>query len=405
MAKPEEVPNTPKELEPNINCLKRGIFDEYPLLPNEVVLSSRITFLSENFNDFPKRTLVYEVITNKAVLYFLLKNIGLNNEYIPILQEPKFITSPKLYSNLNSLSLKLNAKSVAVFMGKGIASGMLSAVGGAIANAIIEAIFPPEIPEYFDEVYAQITKIVKQEIQQSKIDSISGAITNLIQKINYEYVPALKQRNLNNKEDREHLFNLLQKYDQTFLSGAQGMLGTLQQKDKANAGFTVFMLGATLQLSIYQEMANVDPMNKNSKGEWLPANKSSYGKANTGTLAKTAESFIKHAKNTYDAIMKASDNAVKTEKFMTERAYVIGQTLATDRTYYCRIKDNGVATNIVWEIGQDDKHGNNPKFDQFVKQEVPAYKEQKKRNLDDEMNHPIEIIENWKNLINSPVKL
>ncbi|MDO6676074.1 hypothetical protein MK851_04040 [Tenacibaculum sp. 1B UA] len=405
VAQPEEVPNIPTELDVNINCLKKNILNEYPLLLNEVIINDRITFLLEKFHNLPKRTIVYELTTNKTSLYFLLKNISLDNEYNLVLQDSSFTLPPKLHSNLDSLSLKLNVKSVAVFMGKGIASGMLSAVGGAIANAIIEAIFPPEIPEYFDEVYAQITKVVKQEIQKSKIDSISGAITNLIQKINYEYVPALKQRDLKSKEDREHLFNLLQKYDQTFLSGAEGMLGTLQQKDKASAGFTVFMLGATLQLSIYQEMANVDPMNKNAKEEWKNPNESSYGKPKSGTLAKTAESFIKHAKKTYDSIMKASDNAVKAEKYMTERAYVIGQTLVTDRTYYCRIKDNGVATNKVWEIGQDDKHGNNPKFDQFVKQEVPSYKEQKRRNLDNEMNHPIEVIENWKSLINSPIKL
>ncbi|WGH75895.1 hypothetical protein P8625_01650 [Tenacibaculum tangerinum] len=405
VAKPEDVPSIPKELEPNMNCLKRGITDEYPLLPNEVILRNRMTFLSETFQDFPIRTLVFELTTNKAILYFLIKNIGLNNEYVPILQESEFTQPQKLYPSLDSLSLKLNVTSTAVSIGKDIASGMLSAIGGAIANAILDEVFPAKIPNYFDEVYAKITKIVKQEIQQSKIDSISGAITNLVQKIKNEYVPALEQSNTKDKEDRQALFKLLQKYDQTFLSGAEGMLGTLQQKEYAKAGFTVFMLGASLQLSLYQEMANVDPMNKNAKGEWMPANKSSYGKPKTGTLAKTANDFIEHAKKTYNEIMTDSNNAVKAQKFKKERSYVIGQTLVTNTYYYGRIVDNGVATNILREIGPDAKNGSNPKFEAFTKSEIPKYKKTKRENLYKEMNSPLEVIESWKELVKTPIKI
>ncbi|MEE3999327.1 hypothetical protein V1T75_03165 [Tenacibaculum sp. FZY0031] len=405
VAKPEDVPSIPKELEPNMNCLKRGIIDEYPLLPNEVTVSSRMTFLSEAFQSFPKRTLVYELTTNKAILYFLIKNIGLNNDRSLILQEYEFTTPSKLYSNLDSLSLKLNVTSIAVSIGKGIASGMLSAIGGAIANAILDEIFPPKIPDYFDEVYAQITKIVKQEIQQSKIDSISGAITNLVQKIKNEYVPALQQSNIKDKEDRQALFKLLQKYDQTFLSGAEGMLGALQQKEYAKAGFTVFMLGASLQLSLYQEMANVDPKNKKSNGEWQSASESSYGKPQIGTVAKTANDFIEHAQKTYDEIITDSNNAVQAKKFMTEHSYVVGQTLVTNKTYYCRIVDNGVATNVIWEIGKDEKNGSNAKFENFKNIEIPKYQKTKRENLDKEMNSPLEVINFWKALKDSPIKL
>lgn len=406
LAKPKDIP---KGLQKNIDCLRATLSGDFPLLPPEVVREDIVTVLKKDFEHIPANTVVVQRNTNLATLYFIVENIGVNDDYNPVLQnlEPRLQAQPQLTKGQITLFAGSGKKSIASFIGKELASGILGAVGGAIANAILDAIFPPETPAYFDEVYKHIAKIVHQEIQQSKIDEVSGAITNVVKKINNEYTPALKERDLTKEKDRKFLYNLLQKYDQTFLSGAGGMLGTLQQKENANAGFTVFILGASIQLSLIQELANVDPMNGDEKKGWKSPLQSSYGKPKTGTLAKTAKDFVTFGEETYKEVLKARRESITAEKY----SELVNETKwgsrfpSWKRHYYVRVNDNGVATSVLKDIGQDDKNGKNANYDAFVKNELEAYRKKKNDEFIEEMNFPLKTIAIWKKLIENPIKV
>lgn len=408
LAKKKNLPST-KKIQDNINCLRTRLNNEYPLLPPEVVSEDFVTVLLEEFNGIPAKTVVLRRTTSFATLYFVILNMAIDDDNNLITQTVENTNNtPPLLSEEKIILFSGSGKtSIASFIGKELASGILGAVGGALANALLDAIFPPEIPAYFDEVYKHIAKIVHEEIQQSKIDSISGAITNVVKKINNEYTPARAERDLTKEKDRIYLYNLLQKYDQTFLSGAGGMLGTLQQKGNANAGFTVFILGASIQLSLIQEMANVDPMNGSEKKGWKTALESSYGKPKTGTLAKTAKDFVTFGEKTYKNVLKARRESITAEKY----SELVNETKwgsrfpSWKRHFYVRVNDNGVATTVLKDIGQDDKNGKNANYDAFVKNELENYRKKKNDELIKEMNNPLETIGKWKKLIDSPIKL
>lgn len=409
LVKSKDLPAIPKGLQKNIECLRSILNNDFPLLPAEVVREDIVTLLAKEYGQIPVNTVVIQRNTNLATLYFILENIAVDKEYKPILQTIDLpLQAPQpLTQGQAILFAGTGAKSIAATIGKELASGILGAIGGAIADAILDAIFPPETPAYFDEVYKHIAKIVHQEIQQSKIDEVSAAITNVVKKINNEYTPARKERDLTKEKDRKYLFNLLQKYDQTFLSGSGGMLGTLQQENNANAGFTVFLLGASIQLAIYQEMANVDPMNGDEKKGWKSPLKSSYGKPKTGTVAKTAKDFVVFGDKTYKAVLKARKNSITAEKY----SELVNETKwgsrfpSWKRHYYVRVNDNGVATTVLKDIGQDDKNGKNPNYDAFVNNDLANYRKEKNDELIAEMNNPLETIGKWKKLIDSPIKL
>lgn len=409
LATQENLPAIPAELQKNINCLRGILNHDFPLLPPEVVDEDFVSVLLEDFNGIPANTVVLRRTTNLAVQYYVLLNIAVDADYNPILQsiETSLRTPQPVSAGHAQLLRGLGKESVGAFIAKGIAGGLLSAIGGAIANAVIDAIFPPQIPAYFDEVYQQIAKIVHQEIEQSKIDSISGSITNVVKAINNVYYPALSERDLSKKIDRDYMYQLLRGYENTFINGTDGMLGFLQLKEHANAGFTVFLLGASLQLAIYQELANVDPMNGSDDKGWRSPLESSYGKPKTGTVAKTATGYITFAQETYKNILKAREESITAEKYseLVPENKQFSKFITWKRVYYVRINDNGVATTVIKEIGQDNKDGKNPIYDTFVAKDLVNYRQTKVNELIKDMNNPLDVIADWQQLVETPIKV
>jgi hypothetical protein len=408
-----EFPQIPKVLANNAQCLIATVDEQFPLLPTELVVEDFITALADEFDHLPKNTIVLERTTNFATLYFVVANMKIEGDSArPIEQDIKFAEEePKILTAMGFEDAKFDwsVKGISLFVGEKIATTVATKIGGAIASAILAEFFPPGAPDYFDEVYKKITQIVGQKIQQNNIDSINGAINNVVQKINNEYVPARQQSDISKEKDRKRLFNLLQKYDQTFLSGPGGMLGTLQLKDNAQPGFPVFILGASIQLAIIQEMANVDPFNGSEKDGWKESTQSSYGKPKTGTLAKTAKEFSDFADKTFDKIIAARRAQVTVQKI-----WIFGKHpgkwykkkfSGLRSTHWGRIMDNGVYMDIEKYIGADKKDKSNSRLDKFIKNEVADFKDKREAELHTTMNYPRDIIKAWRKVVITPIRL
>lgn len=409
----KNLPKVPKALKENIDCLINTINDKFPLLPNEIVKNDFVTALKEDFAHLVAGTVVVERTTNFATLYFIVANLRIDGDSARPIEQDVVVeeNQPELMAmGFEDASFDWSVKGITLFVGEKVATTVATKIGGAIASAILAEFFPPGAPDYFDDVYKQITKIVGQKIQQNKIDAINGAINNVVQKINNEYVPARNQSNLTKEKDRRRLFNLLQKYDQTFLSGPGGMLGTLQQKDNAQPGFPVFVLGAGIQLAIIQEMANVDPYNGDEKKGWKAATQSSYGKPKTGTLAKTSVAFADFADKTFDKIIKARRKQVTVEIvgiFGKHPGKWYKKKFSGLRTtYWARIMDDGVYMDIEKYVGMNNKDlEESTRYKNFVKNELADFREDREAELHTTMNYPRSIIKDWRKLKTTPIKL
>lgn len=392
-------------MQKNIDCLLETADGAIPLLPNEYVIEDFVATLAKPVEEIPEGTVVLQRTTNFATLYYVVKNVRMEGSEA-MMQAIHFDQEIELQlQSSDDLNVGEWLSSLPLKLAKGIGSGMVSGLGGFIFKAILELIFPPGVPNYFDQVYKEMTRIVNQKIDQSLISTINGAISNLVDKLANEYKPAKKISNLNSKEDRRRLYDLLQKYDQTFLSGPGGMLGTLQQEQIAKAGFGVFMLGASLQLAIFQEMATIDPFNGNEKDGWKSPLQSSYGLPKEGSVAKMAKKYADTAANIWEKIVEARKELVKPEKFhqplvRKDKKFVTALVTA----FFVRVQDDGAATNVEMEIGPGEK-GKNPLYDQFCSNQLVAYKNQKVKELSEKMENPPSIIQNWLALVEKPINV
>ncbi len=183
-------------------------------------------------------------------------------------------------------------------------AGKIPHVGGlgqGIISYVFQKFFPGcsssgGPPSYFAEVYEVIRSIMRGELDQDTKQAVDAAARNVMNALDHEFYPRKRCANLVNPHHRQDLTNLLHKYDQTFLSGPSGMLSRLEANPEL--GLDAYVIGAGLRLTIYQELALVDPF-LGAPGHWC---KSSYGLPVSGTVAKFADHASRFAVKAYGQI-------------------------------------------------------------------------------------------------------
>jgi hypothetical protein len=284
-------------------CLLEKVDQMSPLLDGEKVEEDFFSYLTAPFDCFSASTVLLRRKTNLAELYYIVQNVGVTPQGNLVLQGSALPAPP-------TMILRGDSGSFAAKMGKSLAGGLASSIGGAIGGLFWDALFPPGVPGYFDEVYKEISK----RLRQDAAIHIKGALGNIQNAISAEYRPRKATADLSQEDTRKDLFGLLQKYDTAFLSGADGMMGTLTDPAYAEEAFPIFLLGAGLQLALYQEMAVVDPLRKADK-TWPSPLESSYGRPKTGTTALAAARLAGHARETWQNMTGKRAAAITIEEY------------------------------------------------------------------------------------------
>ena len=373
-----------------VQCAVGKIEKNYPLLPGETVESDFASYLTEPFLNFPTGTAVIQRMTNMASLYYIITNVEVDERGDLLRREPR---------GRMPMAGSLDGESLPAKLAMSVVTGMASAVGGAIANFIIGQIFPPDVPSYFDKVYQRMSELIGQGLQQDKVESVNGALNTIKDHLQDEYGIARRQANLEDESDRAMLFNLLQKYDSAFISGPGGMLGTLQSEKNEQAGFAVFLLGASLQLAIFQEMSNVAPQKKD--GKWLKPNETSYGRPQSGTVAVTAQKYASYADRIWPKLIESRIKNIRAVEYEANKHIVSGDVYWE---LHGKIDDNG--TNM-WNRQMNkhnEKDGSNPTRTQ-LNNDVATYKQQVTTKLTLTYSDPKAIANKWRELIAQPMRL
>ena len=385
-----------RERELRMACALQSVERETPLLSGETVESDEFSFLTGAFMGCPERTVGLRRRTNYGEMLYLFPGATIGSDGQLQLSEPPLpegIVAP-------AIAMEIDFGSIATKIAGGIASGMLSAVGGAIAGAIIGKIFPPGVPSYFDQVYKEMERIIGAQLQQSIIDQINGAINNVKVHITTEYTPAKVGKDLNKLDDRQFLFNLLQKYETTYLTGPGGMLGTIMADQYAKLGLGIFVLGAGLHLTLFQEMANVDPSNKGADGKFRSPLESSYGRPQSGTIASTAAYYSDFAEKFWPQVL--ADRRNKIHQWDEVKCIPAGGNGSICHRYSA-FKDDLTGDQTV-VTSDADKHGNSPARDQLIR-DYQAYVDKRVAELTKSLNNPPEITGNWRKLVATPIKV
>jgi hypothetical protein len=377
------------EVDRRSRCLLDFLKEHSPLLYGEHVEDDFFSYLTAPFNGLPAGTALLKRTTNKAELFYLVENIGVTAKGDLELQNVEAVDGrPPKAPRARAASGK---ESAATKLAKNLGGKLAGMVFGFAKDFVWDQLFPESVPDYFDEVYREIAARTGQSIREETAKQVGGALKNIQQKLREEYAPRKKNADLKAEKDRKDLFKMLHGYDQAFLSGPGGMLGSLQHPDYAIGGFGVFLLGATLQLGLYCEMATVDPVpDKNNK--WKTPAESSYGKPGDGTAALAAQNFIAYAKATWPKVQKAREDVITLREYSvsTKVSHVSAST-----KYYIEYKDGQDViqhTQIFYR-----KDGSND--GDAVKQNYRNYKENKIQELTAQLSYPVSIYTDWEKLV------
>jgi hypothetical protein len=243
-----------------VQCLFDTLGKVSPLEPGEVLLEDRISLLTEPFAEQPANTPVLRRTTNMAELFYFVDGIqvvdGAVVEVKPTDSEAD--EEPAAESGKKSTPITSYLPTVPE-LAKNFGFGIASWAGGMVGAAVFNAVMPGNgVPSYFDDVYQEVTKIVKQEIQKNTIDYMNGKVNGINSWVLNQYTPLKKDPKTT-------------KIELTAALGSQvkvmynDVLGPLMTDAYAKAGFTVFMLSASMHLALIQEQAMVDPKHKNAK--------------------------------------------------------------------------------------------------------------------------------------------
>ncbi len=393
IATPAQFPSVTDEQMAEVNlrsrCLLEHVERMSPLLEGERIEEDFFSYLTEPFESLPASTVLLRRRTNLGELYYLVENVGItpHGELVP---QGSALPAPRV------VMFDITLGSAAAWLGEKVASGLVSAIGGAIFSAIWDQMFPPGVPDYFDQVYEEISRRLRADVAVH----IKGALGNIQNAISSEYRPRRAGADLSLPRIRQDLFNMLQKYDNTFLSGSDGMMGTLMDPTYAEEAFPVFLLGGGLQLALYQEMANVDPV-LNSQDQWPSPLESSYGRPQTGTTAITAKRLAAHARQTWTKMMQKREEAIK----LNELSYAGGSggSGVAVALHTIEYSDGGRTIEYVRLEYKDENKNNQLKA--AVCSRFEAYKAQKKAAFVEEYNHPESVCGEWEKLIDRPILL
>lgn len=247
---PELSEKIASRIETSKTCADNSLERDYPLLPTEKVIRNFYSYLLEPFMDVPKGCAVLRQETNFAEIYFFFEDTAIVDGKIELVPYPTCETKPLVKTVLRSSALPKFAQE--------LAEGLLGGIGGEIGSLICNTIFQILGINYVEPLTAEMLQsIVHQELTAVEIDKINGAINGTAGWIRNVYTP-LKTKYIQDPspEKLARMNDELHRYADDLCTTA---IYVLETKSFNEAGFPVYLIGVGIYISLYQELALIDP--------------------------------------------------------------------------------------------------------------------------------------------------
>ena len=303
------------EVEIMMRCIKNQVKSISVLIEEETVEDTWFSYLKEDFHKIPKGTVVVVVETSFGVIYYLLETVFYSPLFgLKVSQRQTLIPQAHIiYGDSNwqstaaSMAGNVTKALTKKYLVKEGASAFVNSIGGIIAgglasmavDGILNLLFPSDNPDIFDYL-DDIKEIIHQEIQGDTVIKISGAMQEIIREINSDYE---KRRHDNTPLSNVGKYTDLYKYLDGYITnlttgGAEGVMGTLMTQGYQQVGFPAFLFGASLHLSLMQELANVYYYKQ-------PDDYNDFIEPGDGTIAKWTQTYMNWLSDSWQAVSKA----------------------------------------------------------------------------------------------------
>lgn len=310
-------------------CALADLMTSAPLLAGEKIVSDVFSYLTESFDDVPAGTAILLRETNFSRIIHVFEGIEITDA--GLVRTGLLPAAPA--SDADVQPLEGIASTILTTILKEAAGAIGSQIGAAIFKEISSALFGNDT----EKLVESIRSVVKGEIVKNEIESMEGGLQAFIDYLISDYLVRKSKKDLTNVANRKELFDAIKPYSTSLFE----IMGRLKQESVARSGLNTYMTGATLHLTIFQELALVDP-------DAMDPNQSSY----LETLRIRASAFSNHISRTFNGIL-----ADRLEKIVLER---FSTTVDVDHRSITRdwvvFRDSEAGIDEIWG---DDKNGNN----------------------------------------------
>lgn len=281
-----------RTLDRQIRCFIRTVDEQYPLLDGEHLApgSDTASYLTADWLDYPRYTVVLERRTNLATTYYVLPGTVAD----PRRHRVCFTAvEPTGRAALTATRAAPDFADIAKKIAKALA-GKAPSPYNMIGALLIDLFWPSggDANKDWEKVYSELQTIVKNGLAEAEVRRASTKVKGFVSFLSTEYV-ALKQ---SPRKRPGALLNALQPYDTAFFLNIVNvfMFEEKPTADIASASLANFLLGANLHIALNQERALVDPDYADDPSE------SPYAK----TAANLARQYADYAESAIEGVVK-----------------------------------------------------------------------------------------------------
>ena len=357
------------------------------------------TFLQKRYADYPRGTIVFVRRTNYAEYFLMLPSWKIQDpaattsdalEVVPprIMSHEVEQIGRKAFPHDGAIaSASGTAKSIAKTVLRDVAEGFLGSIVGTLGTVLLDLIFPDNsVPAYFDEVYEEIKQIVGASIQQNTITELTGLLDGVSNSVSIDYANQ-KGAGKTNTELYRYLEN------NVGVNDFQEEVVAVLKRFHNSAGFSVWMVAATLHIALLQEMCIQDP-----------SASSPSKSANAQSIKAYAGNYVSYVESTWPTLLQQRKDKVIIESYTEVRSKPGPHYPITYIVYGAR-----------WHDTMNDKYG--PKRDDYEKDKKKYYgSDTAKKDRDSYFSstlvpeftkycrYPSETAAKWKKLKTDPVR-
>lgn len=238
-------------------CMLDEVKRFFPLVDGELVEKNSVSYLTDEWEDFPAHAIALKQVTNLSVCYYIYPDTTadlVNNQLV----EAGLVSSgqPVRHRLMGSDSPNFGeaAKTLAESM-----AGLMPPPMDTYGSALISLLWPSgdDAAAQWLEMYKTLQKIIKNGLAEAEISRASTKVKGFVMFLDNEY-SALKKSPVSTKQN---LLDALAPYDVIFFQDIVNvfMYTKTDEQQLAAAALANFMTGACLHINLNQERALVDP--------------------------------------------------------------------------------------------------------------------------------------------------
>ncbi|MBN9297531.1 MAG: hypothetical protein J0I41_10995 [Filimonas sp.] len=381
-----------EELRKRKVCMLAEVSRFFPLIDGEYVETNEVSYLTEDWEDFPAYSITLKQTTNFSISFYIYPTIQADTANQQLIESSSEISEDAML--FTAANIDLNFGDVARQLSGGLA-GLLPKPMNTIATQLITLLWPApdKAAEQWRQMYDTLQIIVRNGLAENNVTQARQKLYGFILFLNNSYIPLRDDPRVTKKER----FDALNPYDKVFFLEIVNvfMFTEAAELGLAMAALANFMTGACLHLGLNQERALQDTNNSDPS-------RSPYA-ISVSNLAKTYADFaLKTAPAIKNRRMEQIDTAVRENSNTSCRGGAAGRC-STSHSFWFQDSNNNFRSATYSHNGGQKR---TPDSRGDANRALQEYRNKISAEMDALLKEQVyDVIENWQKLFTNPIPI